>query len=697
MLSSEGRRGFARTIAGFSAASVVTAAVGLIVLLAPSALAAGLCATPGGSGPGGTLSGVVNTYYPGVGSVPAGATVIAVGGPSGAATPIASGDLLLVIQMQDADFDSANTNSYGHGGAPAVPASGLTSLNSTGLYEYVRATSGVVAGSVHVSGLGSGGGLINSYVSAAATGTAGQRTFQLIRVPQYTTATTSSALTASAWNGSVGGVLAIDASQTLTLSGTTSVDGLGFRPGLGLNRTGGTGMSDTDVAVSATAGSGGTKGEGVAGTPSNTTASNGYPGGDAARGAPGNAGGGGTDANPAANDQNSGGGGGGNGGAGGEGGDSWFSGLAVGGYGGVAMPATPGRVFMGGGGGSGTSNNENPPASDGAAGGGIVLIRAGSVAGSGSITANGADAYNLTANDGGGGGGGGGTAVLTTTTGSLSGATLDANGGAGGDAWATQPGAGNAHGPGGGGGGGWIMTSSAPGGATVTGGAHGTTTSGALTYGSFAGSAGRTATAAPSTVPGVSGGAQCADLSVTKSGPASVVAGSSVHYAVTVANAGPGTALAVKVVDTLPFGVTFVSASGTGWACTHAGNTSVTCTRGSLASGATAPAIAVVVTAPATATRLTNSATVSAASPDPQAANNTSSVTTTVTAASSPGDTSPGGTTLPRTGTSEIGLVSAAGLAMVALGGLLLAAAAAKPSWAWTARSSAPTRSGTED
>src|SRR5207249_9913484 len=82
------------------------------------------------------------------------------------------------------------------------------------------------------------------------------------------------------------------------------------------------------------AGSGGPKGEGIAGTPlwlqSGGTFLNGgsnYPSGVAgidgsmARGAPGNGGGGGTDGHPLANDQNAGGGGGGNGGAGGFGGD----------------------------------------------------------------------------------------------------------------------------------------------------------------------------------------------------------------------------------------------------------------------------------------------------------------------------------------------------------------------------------------
>ena len=50
-------------------------------------------------------------------------------------------------------------------------------------------------------------------------------------------------------------------------------------------------------------------------------------------------------------------------------------------------------------------------------------------------------------------------------------------------------------------------------------------------------------------------------------------------YQVDVANAGPSDAAAVTVTDTLPAGVTFVSATGTGWTCTNAGNVSVTCTR----------------------------------------------------------------------------------------------------------------------
>ena len=78
-----------------------------------------------------------------------------------------------------------------------------------------------------------------------------------------------------------------------------------------------------------------------------------------------------------------------------------------------------------------------------------------------------------------------------------------------------------------------------------------------------------------------------------------MTAAGTVTYTLTVANNGPSDAAAVSVLDTLPAGVTFVSAAGTGWTCTNVGNVSVTCTRPTLATGVTAPVITVVVTAPA--------------------------------------------------------------------------------------------------
>ena len=53
-----------------------------------------------------------------------------------------------------------------------------------------------------------------------------------------------------------------------------------------------------------------------------------------------------------------------------------------------------------------------------------------------------------------------------------------------------------------------------------------------------------------------------ADLAITKTGPASVVAGTNVVYTITVTNAGPSNAEGVVVTDVTPTGLTFVSNTG---------------------------------------------------------------------------------------------------------------------------------------
>jgi uncharacterized repeat protein (TIGR01451 family) len=176
-----------------------------------------------------------------------------------------------------------------------------------------------------------------------------------------------------------------------------------------------------------------------------------------------------------------------------------------------------------------------------------------------------------------------------------------------------------------------------------------------------------------------------ADLSLVKTGPASVAAGAQVGYRLVVSNAGPNAATGVQVVDTLPAGVAFVSAAGPGWACGHSGNVSVTCTRPTLADSTSAPAIAVVVTAPGTATHLRNTAAVSAATPDPVPGNNGSSAPTAVLSASTGGSSGgrsgrsggsgggSGGADLARTGSDALGLVPV-GLLLIVLGGCLVPA-----------------------
>jgi uncharacterized repeat protein (TIGR01451 family)/fimbrial isopeptide formation D2 family protein len=549
----------------------------LLVCLAAPARAQVCVGNPGRDGPGGTLGGIVNTYYPGVGTANAGATGIQLGTPRGAATSVAVGDLLLVIQMQDAVINSSNNTAYG---ANNGTGRGATALNSSGRFEYVVVTA-LVAGGVTVRGTGAGNGLLNTYTTAAF-GTNGQKRFQVIRVPQYSSATLGSTLTAAAWDGSTGGVLAVDVAGTLALgSATVSVTGLGFRGGGGRPLAGQNQTDDADYRNTAARAAHGQKGEGIAGTPrylydatTNSvldTTIDGYPNGSSARGAPGNAGGGGTDGNPSVNDENTGGGGGANGGDGGQGGDSWNSQEAVGGVGGDAVTystATP-MALMGGGGGAGSRNNSSTVASSGGAGGGVVMIRAAAVSGSGTINANGAAAYNDTDNDGGGGGGGGGSVWVTVTTGSLAGLTVNARGGRGGNAWDNEPAGGDPgarHGPGGGGGGGFVAHT---GGATVsvTGGAHGiTTTSGTNSaYGSTDGATGQILSVTPTQVAGVSSGAQCVPvLTVTKTTSTATVSngpsGTTASYSIVVSNtANRSAATQLSVSDTLPTGFTYAS------------------------------------------------------------------------------------------------------------------------------------------
>src|SRR5450830_704106 len=338
----------------------------------------------------GPVSGVINTYYPGTISAVAGATSITVGGSSGAATGMAVGDLILIMQMQDAAIDTTNTSTYG--------ATSTTSSINAGKYEYAK----VAAFSGSTLTLATP--LVNSYTYKAGSDTVAQKTFQVIRVPVYSSATLSTGVTAKAWDGSSGGVLVFDVVGVLTLnSQTIDVSGKGFRGGGGRASTTGSGSSTDYRTAAKTNGANGSKGEGIAGTPyrtfdGSTTVTGtveGYPKGSGARGAPATGGGGGTDGNPSTNDQNTGGGGGGNYGVGGQGGIGWcgsFNASAApnygcsnsGGLGGKTTILSASQLSLGGGGGAGTTNNGtgspgNGVASSGARGGGIIMIRAGNL------------------------------------------------------------------------------------------------------------------------------------------------------------------------------------------------------------------------------------------------------------------------------------------------------------------------------
>ncbi len=119
-----------------------------------------------------------------------------------------------------------------------------------------------------------------------------------------------------------------------------------------------------------------------------------------------------------------------------------------------------------------------------------------------------------------------------------------------------------------------------------------------------------------------------ADLAVTQSAaPSPGTAGQPLTYTVTVANSGPNDAPAVTVTDTLPAGVSAVSASGSQGTAALNGST-VSWSAGTVKSGARAT-LTLTLT-PGSAGTLTNQATVSAGVSDPNPANNSSSLSTTV-------------------------------------------------------------------
>ncbi|UUR08446.1 DUF7933 domain-containing protein [Sphingomonas glaciei] len=560
----------------------------LCALAFGQAAAANYCAVPSRAGIVSGLSGIVNTYYPATASAGVGATSITLGTAQGAASPIAAGDLLLVIQMQDATIDTTNSAAYG-----------TATINNSGRYEFVRAANGVAltGGTLTLVG-GGGGGLANAYTNAGFN-TVGQRRFQVIRVPQYADLTLGGTVTGADWNGTSGGVVVLDIAGTLNLNGgTISAAALGFRGGGGRHLAGGTGLN-TDYRTLATNAANAGKGEGIAGTPRYLNDNNvlldtgveGYANGSYGRGAPATGGGGGTDGAPLANDQNTGGGGGAGYGAGGLGGHAWCGTAPTacpqtGGIGGRAVTSLGvDRLIMGGGGGAGTNNNGTGTpasglASSGVDGGGIVIVRADKLRGSGTINVGGASANNSVLNDGSGGGGAGGSALISALDATGASVTVNASGGNGG----TNTGGGAAHGPGGGGGGGFVASSVTVS-ATVTGGTAGTTANGGTfgaSYGAQGGNGGGGATIITSAVPGMSSGAECTPVISKAFSVSPIGIGQTSRLSVTVQNRNPTLAMtAVAFTDTYPTSIANAAVPNPTTAC-----------GGSVAAAANGPSLA---------------------------------------------------------------------------------------------------------
>ena len=490
--------GYTDTVPGNNSSTVGAAPSGT-----PGGVGASLCAINPNVLPSvniTTANQVVNSYFSPATSGTTNLTVgqrclpvsaVGFGAAPNVSSSLAGDQKLLVIQMQDASGMSvADNGTYGN-----------AFLANNGVYEYVRVrgavgTGGCAAGQFPINGGGPSLGLVNAYSHAPVSAT--KAVVQYVRVLQAQNITVNPGASAAAlpWDGAVGGVVAIDASNTLDLGNNAvsiSATCRGYRGGGTLAQAVAiSGNRGAAPARRTTAIGNGTKGEGSAGTPgqvydftnSVVTGSDLYPNGGQARGAPGNAGGGGnacSSVTPAAAApfETGGGAGGGNGGGGGTGGtciSDTGAGTGQSLTGGVVGRAIPdfvfnsistgsdpragvGRAIMGAGGGSGALAAGAAPQGSGGQGGGIVMVTGKTIINSGGIIADGCNGVDSVSGGGGGGGAGGTIVLLTSLSGSTTyaGVNVEADGGNGASAGAA--GLANRRGPGGAGGGGRVFYS----------------------------------------------------------------------------------------------------------------------------------------------------------------------------------------------------------------------------------------------
>ena len=556
-----------------------------------------ICGTSGLDGTT-NISGSINSYYPSPTNtiVAAGAKSLVLDSVPGVdqygnnfgTVSISAGDLLLIIQVQDASINYSNSINYGANnpidGPDGLGATGFTSLGNCGKYEYILATNTVplTGGILNFKGSGLSGGLVYSYSNVDATAMKGKSTFQIIRVPQYSNLKLISNISPPPFNGKAGGIIAFEVSGTMDFNGyTVDVSARGYRGGYSPIKVSVADISDLYVTVESDPRAAG-KGEGMAGTPrfvwdgfnAIDNILEGLPGGSCARGAPANAGGGG-------NDSNAGGAGGGNGNFGGNGGWGYEP---IGGTNPAGgRPGSPSfigpvpditRLIMGGGGGGGHANDALTGVKGGV-GGGIIIVHAGTITGSGALLSNGGNGapgvYGLHP-DGSGGGGAGGTVLIKVLNPSPSASlTINAQGGSGGNTEHDGPSDGvMPHGPGGGGSGGIVYYNLIAGAVNtqVMGGPNGLTQNGAgISHYAGPGLIGLSIPFTLDTIPNylLGGGQTCFPELVTQmkiqNYGQSHPNGDSVIYIIKIFNsANSGNAGGVQSVTNLPQGFSYKSA-----------------------------------------------------------------------------------------------------------------------------------------
>ena len=327
---------------------------------------------------------------------------------------------IILIQMQGAQINDNNSSAFG----------AVTDIRKAGLFERATITS------VNNNTIQLQHELVNEYEP--------NQGLQIVSFPSFENANVEALLEAQQWDGSTGGILALEVTNQLSLNANIDLTGAGFKGGV-IQRL----ESDcsfinvqTNYSYSLNNWRAAQKGSAIQPVP-NEKASG--------KGAWANGGGGG-------NDHNSGGGGGSNISQGGLGG-VYNSGTTFGcrgnhpGIGGRALPQENNRLYLGGGGGAGHADDVGG-GTGGANGGGIIILIAKNIVGNGqSIIANGAGALDATGEGAGGGGGAGSILLKTETiTGDLN---IEVRGGKGGNASGNSS---RCFGPGGGGGGGLIIS-----------------------------------------------------------------------------------------------------------------------------------------------------------------------------------------------------------------------------------------------
>lgn len=170
---------------------------------------------------------------------------------------------------------------------------------------------------------------------------------------------------------------------------------------------------------------------------------------------------------------------------------------------------------------------------------------------------------------------------------------------------------------------------------------------------------------------GIPDDSQSADLSISKlASPGPVLTGGTLTYTLTVSNAGPAAAGPTTVIDTLPAGVSFVSASGTGWSCVESTGI-VECDAAVMPVG-TAADITVTVTVSATSGTVTNTAEVSSLIGDPNPTNNTATAVSAIAAqadlgltmSAAPAAVGPGGVFVHTATVTNLGPAGASGVVL---------------------------------